>query len=85
MPVGQEYVISAGSVLMLDDSILEFLAAFGEPGGESVVMSPTQVWYNLAVQRDVTDKSAGTVSRRMEKLAEHEFLQRAHNDKFLYH
>lgn len=68
----------------LDDIILEFLGELGEPGDEPVILSPTQTWYNVAVQRSLTDKTANTVSRRMVNLAEHGLLDRVEDEKAYY-
>jgi DNA-binding transcriptional ArsR family regulator len=68
----------------LDDIILEFMEELGEPGGEPVVLSPTQLWYNIAEKRSITDKTANTVSRRMSNLADHGLLERVEDGKAYY-
>lgn len=68
----------------LDDAILEFFEALDEPGGEPVALSPTPVWQNLAVVREVTEKKQNTFSRRMNQLAEAGLLEKIDEERGYY-
>lgn len=68
----------------LDDSILEFFEAMGEPGGERVALSPTPVWYNLAVIRGMTDKKQNTFSNRMNQMTETDLLEKVDDSRGYY-
>jgi len=60
----------------LNDAILEFLKALGEPGESPVALSPTAVWVNLAELREITEKQQNTFSRGMNQLAQARLLQK---------
>jgi len=68
----------------LDDAILEFFEALGEPGGRPVALSPTPVWVNLAEIREITEKKQNTFSRRMNQLAEASLLQKIDEGRGYY-
>lgn len=68
----------------LDDPILEFFEAMGEPGGEAVVLSPTPVWYNLAVVRGMTDKTQNTFSNRMNQMSKTGLLEKVDEKRGYY-
>jgi len=68
----------------LDDAILEFFEALGEPGGMPVALSPTPVWVNLAEVREVTEKKQNTFSRRMNQLAEAGLLRKIDEGRGYY-
>jgi len=61
----------------LDESILEFLDHLGTPHRIPVSVTATEMWINLAVRRDISDKSQNTFTRRMKILYEHGFLEKA--------
>ena len=68
----------------LDDSILEFFEAMDEPGGEPVALSPTPVWYNLAIVRGMTDKKQNTFSNRMNQMTETGLLKKVDESRGYY-
>lgn len=59
----------------LDESILEFLEALGEPYGEPTIVSPRIVQRNLE-ERKLVEKSKSTYSRRMATLTDAGMLER---------
>lgn len=68
----------------LDNAILEFYHDLDRPAGAPVALGPTQVWHNLAVLRDVTDKRQNTVSRHMMSLYEDGLLVKTDESRGLY-
>lgn len=64
----------------IDDAILEFF----EEQAEGVVLSPSLVWWNLAEERTVIDKSRETVARRMRNLPARGLLKKVDTDRAYY-
>ena len=61
----------------LDDTILEFLAELDHPAGEPVVINPQSIYENIVSIRNMSNKTAKTISRRMNTLYEHGLLDMA--------
>ena len=68
----------------LDDSILEFLAEMGSPGGVRVAMAPTPMWVNIAVIRGMTTKKQNTFSNRMNQLSTIGLLEKIDEQRGYY-
>jgi len=66
----------------LDNAIIEYFYNLGRPGGEYVVESPGDVWYNLHTIRDETEKARNTVNRRIGHLADHGLLEKVERGKY---
>jgi len=68
----------------VDDSILEFFEDLEVKKGIRVPLPPTAVWYNLVEELGVVDRSADTVSRRMNTLAEKGLLEKVDENRGYY-
>lgn len=66
----------------LDESILEFLSEIN--ADDQVSLPPTPVWYNIAEERDLTDKETNTFSRRMNNLAAAGLLEKVDENRGYY-
>ncbi len=66
----------------LDNAIIEYFHALGRPGGEYVVESPGDVWYNLHEIRDETEKARNTVNRHVKHLASSGLLEQVEHGRY---
>jgi len=68
----------------VDDSILEFFEDLEVNKGIRVPLPPTAVWYNLVEELGVVNRSADTISRRMNTLAEQGLLEKVDENRGYY-
>ncbi|WP_193788377.1 transcriptional regulator [Halovivax asiaticus] len=64
----------------VDDAILEFLDG-ADVDNQPIALKPGAVHYNLVEEFEMVDKSLSTFSRKMARLAENGYLEKAEEGK----